>query len=164
MRIVLKPLKSKIFVLEEDYYNKTTLYEERINTLNQQKYEIDSKYTEEYIRISQKHEQKHGHMITPEYQNQIDRLEKFKNVQFSKFDKELIAISFQRDHDTLLKRKELQISELKKELKHTENIIQRHYEEPVAVLELQLSELCLNLKKLELGKEKESINKSPCKM
>lgn len=49
-------------------------YAYEINDLANKIYQVESEYEQKYNELSQKHEAKHGHMMTPQYEQNIKKL------------------------------------------------------------------------------------------
>jgi hypothetical protein len=171
VQLIISPLERAVWQLENDYNEMTSVYDNKITILNGKRYEADAQYTEDYVRISKKHEESHGHLMTPQYKKAIDELERIKASNFQILDKELSSVTHAKETDQSLKKKEEDINVLnakveagKKSVNEIETKL-REQESELADINKQLDKIIQELtgdNRTNLQKEKDSARIHPC--
>lgn len=110
--------KKELNELSERYYLK-------INELDKRMFEIETLYVQRFNEISEKHEAKHGHMITPDYERSINSLEDWKSKKLKPLKEKLVQLEKERQDDVRLLKLEKTVDSLEKALNEkNETLIQ----------------------------------------
>lgn len=78
MSQVIPVTKAHLSAAKAEANQKANSYEYEINSLDNKIYQVKSEYEQQYSTLSRKHEARHGHMMTPKYEQDINNLEKWK--------------------------------------------------------------------------------------
>jgi septal ring factor EnvC (AmiA/AmiB activator) len=146
VNLQLKPLEEDLRRLKNEKFGLSAYYDDRVTELSDLEYLAGNKNTEEYNRISRKHEEKYGHLITPDYQKAIDRLEREKAMQFSKYDSLIRKVNAEKENDLRLQELNSQIKSTNERVKNTSAKIRVDYGGRIDELEKSLRELKTDLK------------------
>lgn len=122
--------KNELNELSERYYLK-------INELDKRIIEIETHYIQRFNQVSEKHEAKHGHMITPKYEQDINNLEKWKANKLKPLEERITILNRQMEEDSDLKNLKKKIDSLE-ELSRNQLERLREYEKEVNDTRIQL--------------------------
>src|SRR5215203_5708682 len=171
VQLIINPLQRVVSQLENEYNEVSSVYDNKITVLNRKRYEADAQYTEDYVRISKKHEENHGHLMTSQYKKAIDELERVKASKFQISDKELSSVNNAKKADHGLMKSEEEINVLNAKVEAGKRSV-KEIEVRLLEQELELADANKQLDKIirertgyeraSLQKDKDSIRIHPC--
>jgi hypothetical protein len=170
-KIKINSLQKELSQLEHDYNEMSAVYDDKVTILNEKRNEAGTQYTQDYVRISKKHEENHGHFMTPQYRKAIDELERVKSSKFQTIDNEISNLNNAKQADEDLKKMEKEIHLLKMKIdidKRTlKEIDERLHdqESELAGINKQLNETIgkfTDSDRTHLQRDKDSIRVQPC--
>ncbi len=104
---ILSVTNARLASAKSEANQTTSSYEYKINELENKIYQIKSEYEQQYIKLSLKHEARHGHMMTPKYEQDISNLEGWKTNRLKPFEERITILNSQMEEDEI----KLQIEE-----------------------------------------------------
>jgi hypothetical protein len=73
---------------------------------------------EKYASISKKHEAKHGHFMTPNYEKAINSLEALKLERLNELENKIKTLNSKKENDNELKRMKGRVDSLQRKISH----------------------------------------------
>lgn len=145
-------------------------YVYEINSLDNKIYQVKSEYEQKYNELSQKHEARHGHMMTPEYEQDINNLENWKVNKLKPLEERVTMLNRQMEEDSDLKNLKKKIISLE-ELSRNQHELLRSCEKEVNDTRKQIQaidvemdkELKQKSDKAKFMEQRKKVELNPCK-
>lgn len=133
--------------------------------------EIKMQYEQRFNEISKKHEARHGHMITKEYEEQINSLESWKVGRVTPLENSIAALEKERSGNPDLLTLKKSIDSLKQIVKDNNqafvrsekqaNDLEKQIQQIEAELDLQLTDLSGG-EKVQFTEQRQKLREEPC--
>lgn len=147
-------------------------YNKRIEKLNAEIRDERNNYMKNYRKVTDKHNEKYGHVSTPEYEKVIENLQIKRETKISSLQENINRINAELTSDSEFQNKSLQIELLESKIDSSWNSISGKHQPIIDSLQLELNTLNRDYKNIlkELSQEEKSnfemsrdnIRKKPC--
>lgn len=138
-------------------------YTKEISEIRAKIKKTERSYHTEYRKLTDKHNDKYGHVSTPGYEKAVERLKARQSKAIEDLQNKLEAVEADMKNDTAVKKITARLAELDEEIKHAEASVEAMYKPKVDSLQRILDELNSKAKYIQAdlkGKELSKFNEA----